>query len=171
MILARAANHKSRPTEIPIMKIKSYPKIAFIAAAVFSLAHGSQNTAPRTILITANDNMKYSLTHIDAHPGETLHVQFRNEGTLPKDVMAHNWVLLKAGKDANAYAAAALQAKDQDYQPKALAADVLASIPLQGAHREGEVTFEVPAMPGKYTYLCSFPAHCQIGMRGELIVK
>ncbi len=125
----------------------------------------------RTVVITANDNMRFSVTRIEAHPGEKLCVQLRNEGTLPKEVMAHNWVLLKHGQDATAYATAALQAKAEEYRPKALAEDVIASIPLVGAHREGETTFTVPEAPGSYPFLCSFPAHCMVGMRGELVVK
>ena len=139
-------------------------------ASVTSAALAGEDST-RTIVITAGDNMKYSITRIEAHPGEKIRIQLKNEGTLPKEVMAHNWVLLKTGQDANAYAAAALPAKDQDYQPKALADAVLACIPLVGAHREGETTFTAPTVPGSYPFLCSFPAHCMVGMRGELVVK
>ena len=125
----------------------------------------------RTVVIIANDNMRYSVTRIDAHPGEKIRVQLRNEGTLPKEAMAHNWVLLKAGFDATAYATAALTAKDQNYQPRSLAEGVLAFIPLVGARQVGETTFNAPLEPGSYSFLCSFPAHCQIGMRGLLVVK
>ena len=141
--------------------------IGLVVAARADLSPG----AVRTVVITVNDNMKFSLTRIDARPGEKICVQLKNEGTLPKEIMGHNWVLLKAGKDVTAYAAAAVSAKDQDYQPKALAAEVITSIPLIGSRHSGETTFTVPSEPGSYPFLCSFPAHCQVGMRGELVVK
>jgi azurin len=127
--------------------------------------------APRDIAITANDTLKFSQTEIDAQQGETLHVQLKNEGTVPKAVMGHNWILLKDGDDPSAYATAALSAKDDNYQPKALADQVLAAIPLLGPEETGDVTFTLPATPGTYAYLCTFPGHFQAGMTGKIIVK
>ena len=125
----------------------------------------------KDVAIVANDQMKYSVTRIEAQPGQVVHVTLRNEGTLPKEVMGHNWVLLKSGQDAAAYAAAALSGAKEMYQPKALADQVIAFIPLLGAKQEGEVTFNAPTAPGTYEFLCTFPAHCQAGMRGVLVVK
>jgi azurin len=154
------------------MKTKSIPSVLFTALSFTAFGLGAfAQDGVRTVVITANDNMRFSVTRIDAHPGEKITVQLKNDGTLPKEVMAHNWVLLKAGQDANAYATAALAAKEQEYLPKALAEEVLAFIPLVGAHREGETTFTAPTVPGSYPFLCSFPAHCTVGMRGELVVK
>jgi azurin len=152
------------------MKIKSLTALAgltMIAAARLGAAGGPI----KDVEIIANDQMKFSVTHIDAHPGETIHVVLSNTGTMPKTVMGHNWVLLTAGTDPNTYANAAGAAAGENYQPKAHADQVLASIPLLGPKKEGEVTFDAPLVPGKYFYLCSFPGHCQAGMRGELVVK
>src|SRR4051812_6724749 len=54
---------------------------------------------PRSIELTAGDNMKFNLTSIEAKPGEELKVTLTNIGTLPKEAMGHNWVLLKKGSD------------------------------------------------------------------------
>ena len=154
------------------MKTKIMPAL-FLAVLGLTLSARAADpeNAVRTVIITVNDNMKFSVTRISARPGEKICVQLRNEGTLAKVIMGHNWVLLKAGQDVVAYAAAAIPAKDQDYQPKALSAEVITSIPLIGARHSGETTFTVPSEPGSYPFLCSFPAHCQVGMRGELVVK
>lgn len=124
----------------------------------------------KTIELTAYDSMKYSQTVIEAKTGETIRVVLTNAGTVPKEAMAHNWVLLKAGSDPQAYSNAAVADKADNYQPPALAGEVLASIPLQGPKEHGEVTFTVPSQPGEYPYLCSFPAHFMAGMHGALIV-
>ena len=50
-------------------------------------------------------------------------------------------------------------------------AQVLAKIDLLGPRKSGEVVFKAPTTPGEYVYLCSFPAHFQVGMKGVLIVK
>jgi plastocyanin len=39
-----------------------------------------------------------------------------------------------------------------------------------GAGETSEVTFKAPATPGSYTYLCSFPGHYAMGMKGTLTV-
>ena len=154
------------------MKIKLTPLyLAFVLLTTHYLPARAESEAIKTVVITANDNMKFNLARINVTPGQRIRIQLKNEGTLPKEVMAHNWILLKAGLDPNAYTTQALTAKNEGYQPKALADEVLASIPLIGARETGEVTFDAPTVPGSYPYFCSFPAHCQVGMRGELIVK
>ena len=126
---------------------------------------------PRTIEITAGDTMKYSVTAIDASPGEEIKVVLTNNGSQPKEVMGHNWVLLKAGTDVAAFDAAALMSKETDYIPAALAGQILAKIDLLGPRKSGEVDFKVPTVPGEYHFLCTFPAHFQTGMTGVLTVK
>ena len=125
----------------------------------------------REIDITAGDTMKYSVTSIEAKPGEDLKVVLTNIGTQPREVMGHNWVLLKPGADVAAFDAAALSAKDTGYIPAALADEILAKIDLLGPRKSGEVDFKAPTAPGDYNFLCTFPAHYQAGMRGVLTVK
>lgn len=125
---------------------------------------------PRVIEITANDQMKFSVTTIEAKAGEELKIILTNAGTLPKEAMAHNWVLLKAGSDSMAFSMAAMAAKDTDYIPAALKDQVIAHTALLGPRKSDEITFTVPA-PGVYPFLCSFPAHFAVGMKGTLIVK
>jgi len=126
---------------------------------------------PREVEITAGDTMKYSITAIEAKPGEDIKVVLTNIGTQPKEVMGHNWVLLKAGSDVAAFDAAALNSKDTGYIPAALGDEIIAHIDLLGPRKSGEVEFKAPMTPGDYNFLCTFPAHYQAGMRGVLTVK
>ncbi len=148
-------------------------RTSLLAAAFVAACSALTATPPpeKTVLITAGDNMRFSVTTITAAPGQSVHVQLHNVGTLPKDVMGHNWILLAMDQSPDAYAAAALGAKADNYEPKALQGQVLAEIPLLGPGRLDEVTFTAPMKPGKYPYLCSFPAHFAAGMRGVLIVQ
>ncbi len=126
---------------------------------------------PREVEITANDTMKYSLTEIDAKPGEQLDVVLTNIGTVAKEIMGHDWILLKAGTDVAAFDAAAAKAKANDYVPAELKDEIIAQIPLLGPRKSGDVVFNAPTAPGEYTFLCTFPAHFQTGMHGVLVVK
>jgi azurin len=136
-----------------------------------SQAAGSSSTSSgRTVEITANDQMKYNINSIEAKPGEQLHVVLTNAGSMPKEAMAHNWVLLKAGSDVMAFSAAAAGAKEQNFIPPSLQGEVLAKIDILGPHQTGEVTFKAPEQPGDYPFLCSFPGHAAL-MKGVLTVK
>jgi azurin len=126
--------------------------------------------SPRVIEITANDTMKFSVTAVEAKVGEQLKFVLTNSGTMAKEVMGHNLVLLKAGSDSAAFSAAATVAKATDYIPDALKDQVLGHTELLGPRKSGEFTVTVTAA-GEYPFLCSFPAHFAIGMKGVLTVK
>jgi azurin len=125
----------------------------------------------RTITITGTENMKYDVTRIQAKPGERLRVVLKAVGAMPKVVMAHNFVLLKLGTDAAAFSTAAANARDTDFIPADKKASVVAATKLAGGGETVEVTFTVPAKAGTYPYICSFPGHFQVGMKGDLVVK
>src|SRR5882724_7028395 len=106
--------------------MKTLRHFAFAMLAVFPtivLAAPSDGDAPKTVVITATDSLRFNVTRIDAKPREKIRLVLRNEGSLPKDVMGHNWVLLKAGQDPSAYAAGAVAAKSENFQPASLAAE------------------------------------------------
>ena len=134
-------------------------------------ADSAAPAGPRVIEITAGDTMKYNVTAIEAKAGEQLEVVLTNIGTIPKEVMGHNWILLKAGSDAAAFSIAASTAKDTAYIPSSLKDEIIAHIDLLGPRKSGEIDFSAPATPGQYPFLCSFPAHYQTGMHGILTVK
>jgi azurin len=126
---------------------------------------------PRAIELVASDSMKFNLTEIRAKPGEKLAVTLTNLGTMPKFSMGHNWVLLAAGVKVDAFANDASTAVKTDYVPAAYKDRILASTKLLGPKQSDTVTFTAPTTPGRYPFLCSFPGHVQVGMKGELIVE
>ena len=158
--------------------------VALTLAAAFALTGcgpKSENAAPAgapaqaggvlTVEITANDAMKFSLSRIEAAPGQEVKVIFTNIGSMPKAAMGHNWILLAKGADATAFANAAVTAQATDYFPTAMADKVLAHTKLLGPKQTDEITFKAPAEPGEYTFLCSFPAHYVAGMKGVFVVR
>ena len=150
--------------------------LALTAVAVSTTARAQTPASPaRTVNITVSDpvdgKMSYSLSRIDAKPGERLRVILMSLGTLPKVVMAHNWVLLKIGVDPKGFTDEAAFARDTDFMPSKRKADVIASTALVGPGERDEVTFTVPKVAGKYPYVCTFAGHFAGGMVGELIVK
>jgi azurin len=141
------------------------------AGAATAASASTPAAGPRSIELTAGDNMKFNLASIEAKSGEDLKVTLTNIGTLPKEAMGHNWILLKKGSDAAAFSAAAMTAKDTDYIPDALKDQVIAHTQTLGPRKSDEVSFKAPTEPGEYPFLCSFPAHYGAGMKGVLVVK
>jgi azurin len=125
----------------------------------------------RAIEITGNDQMKFSLNEIRAKPGETLSVTLANVGTMPKMSMGHNWVLLKNPSVVDGFVNAAMTSPTTDYIPADRKGDMLAHTKLLGPKEKDTVTFQAPKEPGRYPFICSFPGHFQVGMKGELIVE
>jgi len=134
----------------------------------------SSAAAPATpdnssVEVTAGDNMKFSVTEIAVPANKDFKITLTNVGTQPKEVMGHNFVVLKPGTDAAAFATAAMAGEDTDYIPAALKDQVIAHTPLLGPRKSADITVNLP--PGEYVFLCTFPAHFQVGMHGKLIVK
>lgn len=124
---------------------------------------------PRTIEITANDSMKYNLNSISLAVGEEVRLSLINIGSMPKQAMAHNIVVLKPGTDTAGFATAAA-AVPPEYIPEALVGQVIAHTKMLGPKQTDSIVVKFTE-PGEYPFLCSFPAHYQVGMKGVITVR
>ncbi|HEY4246489.1 MAG TPA: plastocyanin/azurin family copper-binding protein [Lacunisphaera sp.] len=148
--------------------------IALTGLFTFSLLHAADAPASARVInlhAGVGNAMKFDVTAITATPGETIKVVLTNASNLPKTVMGHNWILLKAGTDPVAFAQTATSEGATGYIPAKLEDKIIAHINLLGPGESGEVVFTAPTEPGAYPFLCSFPGHCAVGMRGVLTVK
>ncbi len=168
------------------MKVQSSLVLPFLAAGALLLSACGKSEAPaagaapaaaqtpaadgvKTVSLTADDSMKFSVTEIRAVAGEKVRVTFKNVGRMPKQAMGHNWVLLVPMADNEVLALAqAAAARAPEYQP-ADATKVLAHTKLLGPNESDTVEFTAPATPGDYPFVCTFPGHAAL-MKGKLIV-
>lgn len=125
----------------------------------------------RTVDIVGSDDMRFDVPSIAARPGERLRIRLKSVGGMRKTVMAHNVVVLKLGVDAKAFNSEALKARATDFIPAGRKGEVVAATGLAGAGETVEVTFTVPSTAGAHEFICSFPGHFTLGMRGTLVVK
>lgn len=146
------------------------PSTAPASAASTAPAAGKPTTG-RVIAITANDTMKFNVVEIRAKAGEALAVTLVNEGTVPKFSMGHNWVLLALDADLNAFANDSAMAAATEYVPVSFKAKVLAATKLLGPKESDTTLFYAPKTLGSYPFICAFPGHMQVGMKGVLIVE
>ena len=85
-------------------------------------------------------------------------VTFNNVSAQP-----HNWTLVKQGDEEKADAEAMKDTTNYSY------AGAIAQTKLLQAGGKETITFK--AEPGTYTYLCTFPGHYVLGMKGTLTIK
>ena len=142
-------------------------------AALLAVGVAGQASAaePRLVKLKATDAMQYDVKTIQATPGEALKVTLTAVSAMAKAEMAHNFVLLAKGTNADAFAMDAAMARDNGYIPKSKAASILAQTKFAGGGETVEVVFNAPKEPGEYMYICTFPGHYVGGMKGKLIVK
>lgn len=137
-------------------------------AAVTARLYGCGGGA-REITITAGDTPAFDLTEIKAKANEELTITLRHTGSFPVASMGHNFVLLKQGVDAQAFAEVAAKATTSGYIPADRQSDVLAHTKLLGGGESDSVTFRAPS-PGRYKFLCTFPGH-YLTMMGDFVVS
>lgn len=128
-----------------------------------------QNTDnPNDVVITSSDAMQFNKKEIRVKAGEKVKVTLTHVGRMDKNVMGHNFVLLKQGVDIMVFGNKAAIEKDNDYIP-AGTEDVIAYTEIIGGGETTVVEFDAPE-PGTYDFLCSFPGHYAL-MKGKFIVE
>ena len=100
--------------------------------------------------MTGGDDMKFSVTEITAKPGETIHIQLKNVGTIPKMAMAHNVVVRQADDEGRGVQhRRAHAARDTDFIPAAMKAEVVASTPARRSRRNRRNHVQSPGGGGQ----------------------
>lgn len=120
------------------------------------------------VVITGNDAMQFNKKEIRVKAGEKVKITLKHIGKMDKNVMGHNFVLLKQGVSVSAFGNKAAAAKATNYIPDN-GKDVIAHTDIVGAGETSIVEFDAPA-PGTYEFLCSFPGHYAM-MKGTFIVE
>ncbi|THF66165.1 azurin [Pseudothauera nasutitermitis] len=139
-----------------------------LAAALFFCA-APVWAATCEVTVEGNDAMQFNVKEITVDKScKQFTVHLKHVGKLGKNVMGHNWVLVKTAdlKDAATEGMAAGAA--QDYV-KAGDTRVIAHTKVIGAGESDSVTFDVAKLTAgtDYTFFCSFPGHWGV-MKGTL---
>lgn len=122
-----------------------------------------------SLTIEGNDQMQYNKDELRVVEGQQVTLTLKHVGEMSKDVMGHNWVLLKLGTDIPAFGKAATSAKENDYIPQDKVDQVIAHTKTIGGGEETSITFVAPKR-GYYKFICSFPGHYGI-MQGSFVVQ
>ncbi len=120
---------------------------------------GGTTAAPAAVSVdsAAGVENKFVPATLETTAGE-VKVTFNNKGDVP-----HSWTLVKAGEEEKAATEAVTAAPDYKY-----AGALAQTKTINGGASE---TVTVKLAPGTYSYLCTFPGHYALGMKGTLTVK
>jgi azurin len=124
-----------------------------------------------TIEIGGDDNMRFDVTEFTVEAGQHVTIVFNNVGTMPKESMGHNLVVLQMGVDKMDFANAAQRHVRNEYIPPEREDEVIAATRLLGPGESDTITFIAPDETGDYDYICSFPGHTPAGMVGIMTVE
>jgi azurin len=152
--------------------------IAPLAAALLLTGCGPSEPAvvpleaPVTeITITGNDRMRFAPTAFTVERGQEITVDFRNVGSMPKEAMGHNLVLVRPGTNINGFAASGMAHPQRSYIAPTHEDSVVAFTPVLGPGETYRLVFTAPDEPGTYSFLCTFPGHTPAGMVGTMTVQ
>jgi len=143
-----------------------------VAASLLTLVSGHLLAAECSVDVDSTDQMSFNTKAIEIDKScKTFTVNLGHSGSLPKNVMGHNWVLSKTA-DAQPIATDGLSAGiDKDYLKEG-DTRVIAHTKIIGAGEKDSVTFDVSKLEAgqDYTFFCSFPGHISM-MKGAVTLK
>jgi azurin len=143
-----------------------------LAASLLVLSSTSLMAAECSIDIQSTDQMRYSTDNIVVDKScKQFTVNLQHTGTMPSNVMGHNWVLTTAA-DMQGAMMEGMSAGVANNYVKVDDARVIAHTKVIGGGEKDSVTFDTSKLKEgeSYAFFCSFPGHSAL-MKGTLAFK
>ena len=143
-----------------------------VAVSLLTLASSQLMAAECKVTVDSTDQMSFDTKDITIDKScKTFTVELKHSGSLPKNVMGHNWVLSKEA-DMQPIATDGLAAGIDKNYLKDGDTRVIAHTKVIGAKETDSVTFDVSKLnaAAKYGFFCSFPGHISM-MKGTVTLK
>ncbi|AGE28772.1 azurin [Pseudomonas poae] len=143
-----------------------------VAVSLLTLASGQLLAAECAVTVDSTDQMSFNTKEITIDKScKTFTVNLEHSGSLPKQVMGHNWVLTTKA-DMPAVASDGMAAGIDKGYLKEGDTRIIAHTKLIGAGEKDSVTFDVSKLAAgtEYEFFCSFPGHNSM-MKGAVVLK
>ena len=128
----------------------------------------STDSNPNDVVLTSNDAMQFNKKEIKVVASEKVKITLKHIGKMDKNVMGHNFVLLKQGVNVIAFSNKAAGSRSNDYIPEGTQ-DIIVHTKMLSGGETDIIEFDAP-LAGTYDFLCSFPGHSGL-MKGKFIVE
>ncbi|MDR6916852.1 azurin [Pseudomonas sp. 3296] len=143
-----------------------------VAVSLLTLASSQLMAAECKVTVDSTDQMSFDTKDISIDKScKTFTVELKHSGSLPKNVMGHNWVLSKTA-DMQPIATDGMAAGIDKNYLKEGDERIIAHTKIIGAGETDSVTFDVSklATGESYGFFCSFPGHISM-MKGTVTLK
>lgn len=143
---------------------------ALFAIALFATAPAAF-AANCAVNLEGNDAMQFNLSNIDVSKScKTFTINLKHTGTMAREVMGHNVVIVKTADMAAVDADGAKAGLANDYI-KPGDARVVAHSKVVGGGQSTSISFPVAKLTaGPYSFFCSYLGHMAI-MKGTITLK
>ena len=142
------------------------------AVSLLTLASGQLLAAECKVTVDSTDQMSFNTKEIVIDKScKTFTVNLEHSGSLPKNVMGHNWVLTSAANMQLVATDGMAAGIDNNYLKEG-DDRIIAHTKIIGAGEKDSVTFDVAKLAAgtDYAFFCSFPGHISM-MKGTVVVK
>jgi azurin len=143
-----------------------------VAVSLLTLASSQLMAAECKVTVDSTDQMSFDTKDVSIDKScKTFTVELKHSGSLPKNVMGHNWVLSKTA-DMQPIATDGLAAGIDKNYLKEGDTRIIAHTKIIGAGETDSVTFDVSKLAAgeSYGFFCSFPGHISM-MKGTVTLK
>ncbi|WP_047283698.1 MULTISPECIES: azurin [Pseudomonas] len=143
-----------------------------VAVSLLTLASSQLMAAECKVDVDSTDQMSFNTKEITIDKScKTFTVNLTHSGSLPKNVMGHNWVLSKTADMAGIATDGMAAGIDKNYLKEG-DTRVIAHTKIIGAGEKDSVTFDVSKLTAgeSYQFFCSFPGHNSM-MKGAVVLK
>ncbi len=143
-----------------------------VAVSLLTLASSQLMAAECKVTVDSTDQMSFDTKDITIDKScKTFTVDLKHSGSLPKNVMGHNWVLSKTA-DMQPIATDGMAAGIDKNYLKDGDERIIAHTKIIGAGETDSVTFDVSKLAAgeSYGFFCSFPGHISM-MKGTVTLK
>ncbi|KAI2691875.1 MULTISPECIES: azurin [unclassified Pseudomonas] len=143
-----------------------------VAVSLLTLASSQLMAAECKVTVDSTDQMSFDTKDVSIDKScKTFTVELKHSGSLPKNVMGHNWVLSKTA-DMQPIATDGLAAGIDKNYLKDGDTRIIAHTKIIGAGETDSVTFDVSKLAAgeSYGFFCSFPGHISM-MKGTVTLK
>lgn len=143
-----------------------------VAVSLLTLASSQLMAVECKVDVDSTDQMSFNTKEITIDKScKTFTVNLTHSGSLPKNVMGHNWVLSKTADMAGITTDGMAAGIDKNYLKEG-DTRVIAHTKIIGAGEKDSVTFDVSKLTAgeSYQFFCSFPGHNSM-MKGAVVLK
>ena len=143
-----------------------------VAVSLLTLASSQLMAAECKVDVDSTDQMSFNTKEITIDKScKTFTVNLTHSGSLPKNVMGHNWVLSKSADMAGIATDGMAAGIDKNYLKEG-DSRVIAHTKIIGSGEKDSVTFDVSKLTAgeSYQFFCSFPGHNSM-MKGAVVLK